>query len=466
MALNLFDLALQQEGTRRAAATAAHVALTAARLAAGNAATAHAAAALALSAADDTLAALRAQRPQTPAAIDALAAAVREATVTQRSAQAALHTQAVLSATAAQAAATAEQSALNAAAHWQQAQATLALARAAHQRRRALIDDALTQPPLSTLIADATAALASPEHAAAQARIDNALPAALRDRARERAAQASAFAQTLTTRRNAAQGAVHLEAEAGAQPANRLPRLQRALAAADAALVGYAGSAPGRLQGAVATLAQLATRQGNPLTAAQQAQLQDLQGSARPDAAAAENAQDDAAVALAAAAAALHGERLRTRISDPGGDMAVMEADAVNHPVLVQARIDFDAAQGVFDAARTAYTAAQQRTLALWQAEVPDALWSEAATFFAADDALRTLQAAPAALVNAAAAAEAALLAALEADAPVQQRSADAAAALRHEDALAQALATTLTPTSPATAALRGPLASAAWLTA
>ena len=100
--------------------------------------------------------------------------------------------------------------------------------------------------------------------------------------------------------------------------------------------------------------------------------------------------------------------------------------------------------------------------MALWQAEVPDPLWSEAATFWAADDLLRALQAAPAALVSAIDTAQAGLLAALEADAPVQQRSTDAAAALRHEDALAQALR--LSAPAQAAAALRGPLASAAWL--
>ena len=95
-------------------------------------------------------------------------------------------------------------------------------------------------------------------------------------------------------------------------------------------------------------------------------------------------------------------------------------------------------------------------------AEVQEALWSEAATFWAADDLLRALQAAPAALVSASSTAAAALLVALEADAPVQQRSADAAAALRHEDAFAQALG--LATPDLAAAAQRGLLASAAWL--
>ena len=461
MALNLFDLALQQEGARRTAATAAQAALLGAKVAAKSAEDARVLAAQGLSAADAALAALRAQHPQTPAAVAALAVALGEATLVLRTAQSTLHNQAEVTAVAAQDRDAAERAALQAGAAWQQAQATLAVARSAHERRRALIDDALAQPPLSTVLADATAALAGPEHLAVRTRIEAALQPALRERARERAEQAAALTRTVSARSSAAQAAVDAEAEAGGQAANRVPRLQRALVAADAALVAYAGSAAARLNGAVATLAQGAARQGNPLTPAQQAQLNDLQGSARPDAAAAENAHDDAAVVLASAAAVLRGERIRTRITNPGGDMAAMEADATNHAALAQARVDFDTAQTSFNTARGAYTAAMRRRLALWQAEVPEALWSEAATFWAADDTLRALQVAPAALFSATTAAEAALLAALEADAPARQRSSDAAAALRHEEALAQALSL-LEPGQAS--ALRGSLASAAWL--
>lgn len=463
MALNLFDLALQQEGARRAAASAAQATLAAARTVAVGAEAARLSAAAALGSADAALTDLRSQRPQTPAAVAALAVALADATVAQRSAQATLHEQVVRATVAAQAQSSAKQAALRAAQAWQQAQATLALARSAQERRRALIDDALTQLPLSRVPADATAALAGPQHATARTRIASALPVALRDRARERAAQATALVRGYAARRGAAQAAVDAEAETNGQPASRLPRLQRALAAADAALAAYAGSARAQLLGAVGTLAQLAARQGNPLTTAQQAQLQDLQGTARPDAATAENAHDDAAMALASAAALLGGERIRTRISDPAGDMATMEADPVNHAALAQARSDFDAAQATFNTARGASSAGMQRTLALWQAEVPEALWSEAATFWSADDTLRALQTPPAALVSATTAAEAALLAALEADAPVQQRSGDAAAALQQEEALAQALSLSQ---SQASAALRGPLASAPWLIA
>ena len=161
-----------------------------------------------MSAADTALAGLRAQHPQTPAAVAALAIALADATVAQRSAQATLHEEAVRATMAAQSHNSAEQVTLQAAQAWQQAQTGLALTRNAHERRRALINDALTRAPLSRVPADATAALAGPQHAAARARIESALPAALRERARERAAQATALAQAAAARTRAARLAV------------------------------------------------------------------------------------------------------------------------------------------------------------------------------------------------------------------------------------------------------------------
>ena len=93
---------------------------------------------------------------------------------------------------------------------------------------------------------------------AAQARIDGALPLALRQRARRRAAQATDLVAARTVALAAAQAALDTEAEAGARSSDQLPRLQRTLAAADAALVAYAGGATSRLAGALATLARLA----------------------------------------------------------------------------------------------------------------------------------------------------------------------------------------------------------------
>ena len=465
MATHLLDLALQQEVARRTAASAAQVALASAGGAARAAEVARVAAALALDLAEAALAALRRERPQTPAAVAALAIALRQATVAQRQALATLLTRGAAAGSASATQAAARQAAVDAAEAHTQSRAGLALARAAHERRRALIDDALTQPPLSSVAADAAAVaagLAGSDFALARARIDGALPPALRGRARSRATQALALVPARAARRAAAQAAVDAVAEAGGQPASPLPRLRRALAAADAALTGYAGGAIARLDGARATLARSAALQGNPLTAAQHTQLQRLQAGARPAAAAAEQARDEAALALTGAAAALRGERIRTRINHPAGDMAAMESDAAAHPTLAQARTDFDAAEAAHAAAEAAYTTGMRHTLADWQAEVPEPLWSEAAAFWAAADTLQALQVAPAALVAATAAAEAALLTALEADAPVQQRSVDAAAALAAEVALEQSFAPALPAQSAA--ALRGPLVSAPWL--
>ena len=462
MALHLLDLALQQEGECRTAATAALAALATATSAAGAAQAARKVAAGALDAAEAALAKVRAQHPLTPADVAAQALALSLATVAQRQALAALHTLAAQATQADVALERARRAAQATASALAQTQAVLAPARAAHEQRRSVIDEALTQPPLDTLATDAAVVLAGADFTAARARIDGALPAALRDRARARAAQAVQLAQAQATRRAGAQAALDGELEAGGAPASQLPRLRRALAAADAALVAYAGGAAARLAGASAAVARLAALKTAPLSAVQSAQLQDLQGTARPDAAAAEKLHDDAALALAVAAATLRSERTQALVLDPTGNLAAMEADATNHPALAAARTAFDGATSAHAAADTAYTAGMRQTLAEWQAEVPEPLWSEAATLWAAEDTLQALQVAPATLVGAVTAAEAALRTALEADAPVQRRAALADAILATETDAAQAQAGPVS--AQAAAALRGPLVSAPWL--
>ena len=172
--------------------------------------------------------------------------------------------------------------------------------------------------------------------------------------------------------------------------------------------------------------------------------------------------RDDAALALATAAATLRSERLQAVAANPGTDLATMEADATNHPTLVAARNSFDGALAAHGAADSAYTSTMRQILAEWQAEVPDALWSEAASLWAAQDTLQALQQSPAALVSALTTAEANLLAVLEADAALQLQRAGAAAALAGEAEMAQAQAGLLP--AQAAAALRGLLVSAPWL--
>jgi len=151
-------------------------------------------------------------------------------------------------------------------------------------------------------------------------------------------------------------------------------------------------------------------------------------------------------------------------VLEPAADLATLEADALNHAELAAARSAFDAALGGFNSAKAAYTAAQAATLAQWQAEVPETLWLEAGALWAAEAGLQALSVPPTALVTAVGAAEAALLAALEAAAPLRRRAEDAAAALAEETARVEADAA-LGP-ALAAAALRGPLPSGPWLQA
>ena len=192
------------------------------------------------------------------------------------------------------------------------------------------------------------------------------------------------------------------------------------------------------------------------MTADQRTSLNDLQGTARPDAAAAQKARDDAALVLAEAAARLHAERIEALATDPGGDIATMEADAATFPDLAQARADFDAAKADHDTKAVAFNAGMAQRLAEWQAEVPDALWSEAAVFYAAEDTLTDLKTAPAALLTALQNAEAALLSALASVSQRQARVEFVAASLAAERALQSAVGQRASERSAA--ALRGDL--------
>ena len=334
--------------------------------------------------------------------------------------------------------------------------AALVLASAADQRRHDLIDTALATPPLQDVPTEATAALASADFAAAKARIENALPQPLRDRARARTRQAAAASRASLTRLAGAQAAFDSEAEASGLGADTQPRLQRAFDAADADLARYAASAVARGASAVAGLKRLAALTNDPLTADQRTSLNDLQGTARPDAAAAQKARDDAALVLADAAARLHAERIEALATDPGGDIATMEADAATFPDLAQARADFDAAKGDHDTKAVAFNAGMAQRLAEWQAEVPDALWSEAAVFYAAEDTLTDLKTAPAAMLTALQNAEAALLSALASASQRQARVEFVAASLAAEQALQSAVGQRAGERSAA--ALRGDL--------
>lgn len=464
MATTLPMFAQQQLAARAAALASADLALTAAATAAQAAEAGQTSATAAAQAAGQAVEAVRKQLAlaQTPAEVAALSLQLRTRTVAWRSALDAQAHQGLLRALAGAGHDSAKQRRLQAGAAHAASATALASAEARHQHERDLIDTALVQAPLKDVVARATSALASADFTAAKARIEGALPAALRERARARARQALAASQATQSWQDGAQAAFDVQAEASALAADQLARLQRGADAAAAALTVYAGTATARLASAVATLKTLAELTEPALNPAQQASLDDLQGGDRPAAAAAEQARDEAAAVLAAAAAHYRAERIQALATDPDGDLATMEADAATFPDLVQAKADFDDAVTEHGLRAADFDAGMALRLAEWQAEVPDALWSQAAAFHAADDALNELTTAPAALVSALDAANALWLAALEDDATRQRRVEHTAATLDHERAR-RAAVQRLAGERGATA-LRGSLAVAALL--
>lgn len=458
-ATTLLQFATEQDQQRKqalaAALAASAAALTADRAAETARLAAVAAAATARTAVDAVRRALAAA--QTPAEVTALSTQLKNATVAQRSATDAAASAELRRAQAGAALESARQLAELAKGAGDGSAAALAQATAEDARRQDIIGRALVASPLQDVVAEATAALGSPAFAAAKARIENALPQALRDRVRERARQAALADAGWVGRVQAAEAAFDTEVEASGLDADTVARLQRALARADAALSTYAGQAVSRLRSAQASLERLAALAEPPLTVEQKASLDDLQGTARPDAAAAEDARDTAALALVDAATAYAGQRLKALARDPDGDLAVMEADAVQFPDLAQARTNFDAAVADHSAKAAAFTAAAAKLLAEWQAEVPEALWAEAASFYAMEDGFTAMQGAPAGLVTAVQTAETALTTALEGAAERQRRLEFVATRLDSEQVLARAVAKRAAERS--TNALRGGLA-------
>jgi hypothetical protein len=307
---------------------------------------------------------------------------------------------------------------------------------AADRRGKAL--QALAKAPLKAIAKSATDALAAAPYTKAKVRLEGALPAALRDRARDRAGQAGTAAASWLEPLKGARKAVDDLAEQTKLDGDKLGRLHREFAQAEAALLGYCDGAKPRLDSALAALKGLAELKTDPLTPEQKASLNDDMAGARSGAAVKEKTRDEKAVLLAEKAAVLRAERIKALAGDPDGDIATMEADKANFPDLANARSEFDTAKSDFDAA--ALGGADVKVLAEWEAEVPDSLWVEWSTLFTAEDTLAALTKAPTDLVNALSMAESTLLAALLAHAARRRQIEYATAAVAESEMLAEAV--------------------------
>lgn len=362
--------------------------------------------------ANDKLAEIRRKLPQIgmPADGEPLLTELRDAIIDQRNKTAALVAADLAQAKAA--ARLAQAQSLLPALQTRVSAAEAAAKAAANAKKRR--DDAIAETavePLKDINQAATDTLASPEHAAAKARIEGALPAPLRKQAAARSQQALAAIGRAEARQAAALAEADAMAEETGLAADTLPRLKRAEARAEAALLRWVDGVPRRMTAAVAALKRLATLNAPPLTPEQKASI-GASAAARGTAAQAEEKWDAAAVEVAATFNTLEIERLKLHAADPEADTTAAEADDTTD--VGKAKKAWDEAKAKLVIEDGKFTPAMRTTMTGWRATVPDSLWLEAEAFLGADADLKQLETASAApLITGLQDAEADLLAAL-----------------------------------------------------
>jgi hypothetical protein len=408
----LVELSEQRHNDWTAARQAAVAAVAQAQAAHNSAAQALAAASAEFAAQERAAAQIRAQLAAitTPADGEPLLEQLELAIIAQRSAAAAL--------LAAQSALAAAKAALaQGQASVQEADARIAQAKADWDRakadaaRRQAAKDALAAAPLDTLASDAGALLGDPVFDAAEARIEGDFPEALRNRARDRAKLAR---ERLARNRKLAadlNGLLALHLNAKGAPADKLPGIAQAAAAAEAALRDWVSRAKERFDRARAALERVGDPDNPTLTQEQEDRINDATlETAREGAAEKEEARDQARAAHEAAAVEFEAERVE--VLGEGGAEALAQALADANSDVAKAKKAMDDAAAELQIKQTAYTTAMRDALDGWEAAVPESAWRDLAEFDAASVALTELQAGPAAFLAALASAEAALLAA------------------------------------------------------
>ncbi|MDQ3775214.1 MAG: hypothetical protein M3461_13105 [Pseudomonadota bacterium] len=258
----------------------------------------------------------------------------------------------------------------------------------------------LATPPLSTMVADATAALAANPWTDANARIEADIPLELLACARERA--------------NVELKRLENDNKKVAETANLLGNEQQLFDNADAAFRDYVVNAKGRFDQALAIAARVADPKQNPLTEAQKLSINNAALEKEPvldagDAAVARQVVATAQIDVDAKQTDLDVARLKALARDIDKDP---ETDPVDLAVIA-AIAALDTANTTLDNAKTAFTADMQTLLTDWETAVPDTAWRNLADFEEATRLLIGLRTDPAPLVTAMDDAEAALVAAL-----------------------------------------------------
>ena len=300
------------------------------------------------------------------------------------------------------------------------AEGALSKAKADKQKRDAAMA-ALAQAPLSDVPQEATDALVGSDFSAAKQRIQNALPEALRTRAKQRCGQAAGALLRANSIRDQAQNSYYEIAESGRVNEATIERLSHKVFDAEKNLLNFVSRATQDLAAAQAILEHLADTETDQLTEEERAHIHDAAlATEREEAATAETVRDASGVAVAEKLALLEVERIKVLADDPSADLAAMEAD--NSTEVGEAKEAWNQANADLATEEGNFSAAQRQTLSEWQAAVPEFLWDDAASFYRAETELNRLKGDPATLSSALQTAEQALLAALITQETLRQR--------------------------------------------
>ena len=311
-------------------------------------------------------------------------------------------------------------------------------------KRRDKLKAALIAPPLSTISADAAAALTKTPFTDATTRIKADIPAKLLTRAEERLAAEAARIAKAVAGSQAAEDAALAERDKNGGADGQAESQWSAFSRAEGAAQDFVGAAQSRFEGAQAALALVADAKRSPLTPEQAARINDATlKAARETAIDSEKARDDKLRDLLSAGDALEAEILKARADNKNPDdvQAVQDAKAALNaaeaafktvddawrakekdrdaaladveakqialakaiqaaitakknpdadPNVIAAKTALTNAQGALKTAEDAYRQSDHGILHAWEAAVPDTTWQLLANY---EEARRTLDA-------------------------------------------------------------------------
>ena len=254
-----------------------------------------------------------------------------------------------------------------------------------HQALGKRLRDALTVPPLISLVADSSTLAGGAEFTAANNRLDALLPAELRTRATTRLAEARSVIAARDALVATADDAVD-DLTADARPVDATVAAATAdLLSAERTLDAYIGRAAGQLAAAEASLQRIAAH-----PALMPAQSDALDADGRADAVAAVDLEAKLALAFDAVAAAqrvVDDAILAAIAEDPDRDPAT-DAEVI----AAQATLNGAELQDDLTDAQDDYDAAARQALDEWEVEVPSSLWDALADFLDTDQTLKVLR--------------------------------------------------------------------------